>query len=165
MPRVALPSGIELDYAERGEGPALLLVMGIGAQRVHWPEGLIERLVARGLRVISYDNRDCGQSSVLDDLGTPSVPWTALRGALGAMVLHGPDVGNFAAAYARLAAEGGALEVADPDALARAVVAAQDPAFRAPFLAGAARVQADNLHPLDRAMAAMEAVLARLDPR
>ncbi|MCA8923926.1 MAG: alpha/beta hydrolase [Planctomycetes bacterium] len=86
MPRVALPSGIELDYAERGEGPALLLVMGIGAQRVHWPEGLIERLVARGLRVISYDNRDCGQSSVLDDLGTPSVPWTALRGALGAKV-------------------------------------------------------------------------------
>lgn len=85
--------------------------------------------------------------------------------ALGAMVLHGPDVGNFAAAYARLAAEGGALEVADPDALARAVVAAQDPAFRAPFLAGAARVQADNMHPLDRAMAAMEAVLARLDPR
>ena len=85
--------------------------------------------------------------------------------ALGVMVLHGPDVGNFAAAYARLAAEGGALEVRDAQAMARAVVAAQDPAFRAPFLAGAARVQADNLHPLETAVAAMETVLARLPAR
>jgi len=79
--------------------------------------------------------------------------------ALGALVLHGPDTGNFAEAYARLKAAGGALEVADAAAMARAVVAAQDPAFRAPYLAGAARVQAENQHPLEVSLKAMEAVL------
>ena len=82
--------------------------------------------------------------------------------ALGTMVIHGPDVGNFAEAYARLSAAGGALQVDDAAAMARAVVAAQDPAFRAPFLAGAARVQAENQHPLEVALAAMEDVVARI---
>lgn len=97
------------------------------------------------------------------------VPGTRLTGknpfeaaALGVMILHGPDVGNFAEAYARLAAAGGALQVDGPDTLARAVLAAQDPAFRAPFLAGAARVQAENRHPLEIALAA---TLALLDGR
>ena len=85
--------------------------------------------------------------------------------ALGAMVLHGPEVNTFAEAYAWLKAEGGALEVADGPALARAIVAAQDPAFRKPFIEGAARVLAANLHPLERAQAAMEAVIAQLPRR
>ncbi|GAB4263653.1 MAG: 3-deoxy-D-manno-octulosonic acid transferase [Pararhodobacter sp.] len=96
--------------------------------------------------------------------GTPLTgknPFEAV--ALGVMVLHGPDVGNFAEAYARLAAAGGALEVDGPQAMADAVVAAQDPAFRAPYLAGAARVQAENQHPLEVSLAAMEALLARID--
>ena len=95
--------------------------------------------------------------------GTPLTgknPFEAV--ALGSMVVHGPDVGNFAEAYARLTAAGGALEVADAAAMARAVVAAQDPGFRAPYLAGAARVQAENLHPLQVSLDAMEALLARL---
>lgn len=95
--------------------------------------------------------------------GTPLTgknPFEAI--ALGSMVLHGPDVGNFAEAYARLQAAGGALQVADADALARAVIAAQDPDFRAPYLAGATRVQAENMHPLQVALEAIEAVLARL---
>ncbi|MEZ6188582.1 MAG: alpha/beta hydrolase [Planctomycetota bacterium] len=86
MPQVTLPSGIQIDYAEEGQGPALLLVMGIGAQRVHWPPALVNRLAERGLRVISYDNRDCGQSSQLDELGAPSVVKTALRGVFGRRV-------------------------------------------------------------------------------
>jgi 3-deoxy-D-manno-octulosonic-acid transferase len=95
--------------------------------------------------------------------GTPLTgknPFEAV--ALGVMVLHGPDVGNFAEAYARLQAAGGALQVDGPDAMAEAVVAAQDPACRAPYLAGAARVQAENLHPLDVSLDAMERVLDRV---
>ncbi len=80
--------------------------------------------------------------------------------ALGVMILHGPDIGNFREAYARLHAEGGALEVADAQAMARAVGQAQDPAFRAPYLAGAARVQAAMMQPLD---AAFETITAMLD--
>ncbi len=82
--------------------------------------------------------------------------------ALGVMILHGPNVGNFREAYARLQAEGGALEVADAEALARAVVAAQDAGFRAPYVAGAERVQADMMAPLEHAFAA---ITARLDRR
>ena len=82
--------------------------------------------------------------------------------ALGAMVLHGPEVNSFAEAYAWLKAEGGALEVADGPALARAIVAAQDPAFRRPYVEGASRVLAANMHPLDEALAAMEAVIAQI---
>ena len=85
--------------------------------------------------------------------------------ALGCMVVRGPNVGNFADAYARLAEAGGSLQVADSAEMARAMVAAQDPAFRAPFLAGAAQVQADNMHPLEVSLAAMEALLARLPRR
>ena len=94
------------------------------------------------------------------------VEGTALTGknpfeaiALGSMVLHGPDVGNFAHAYARLKAAGGALEVADATAMARAVIAAQDPAFRAAYLAGAAQVLTENLHPLHVSLEAMTDVL------
>lgn len=98
-----------------------------------------------------------------NSLRVPGVPLTGKNPfeavALGAMVIHGPDVGNFAEAYARLRAAGGALEVADAAALARAVVAAQDPAFRAPYLAGASRVQAENLHPLTMALEAVDAML------
>lgn len=98
-----------------------------------------------------------------NSLPVPGPPLTGKNpfeaAALGAMILHGPHVGNFAEAYARLRAAGGALEVADAAGLARAVVAAQDPAFRAPFLAGAARVQAENRHPLDLTLAAVQALL------
>lgn len=98
--------------------------------------------------------------------GTPLTgknPFEAI--ALGAMVVHGPDIGNFADAYARLQAAGGALEVTDAEAMAQAVVAAQDPVFRAPYLAGAARVQAENMHPLDVALETMEALITRLRQR
>lgn len=82
--------------------------------------------------------------------------------ALGCMVVRGPMVANFADAYARLAEAGGALDVSDAAGLARAVVAAQDADFRAPYLAGAARVQAENMHPLQVSLDAVEDLLARL---
>lgn len=80
--------------------------------------------------------------------------------ALGVMILHGPHIGNFREAYARLHSEGGALEVADGAGLARAVLAAQQPEFRTPYVAGAARVQADMMAPLEHAF---EAITLQLD--
>ena len=85
--------------------------------------------------------------------------------ALGVMVLHGPDVGNFAEAYARLQAEKGALQVTTPAEMAEAVTAAQSAEFRAPFLAGAARVAAENAHPLQIALDAVTALLDGRAPR
>lgn len=54
-------------YEEMGNpgDPAVLLVMGLGAQLVLWRNGFCERLVDQGYRVIRYDNRDVGLSSKL----------------------------------------------------------------------------------------------------
>src|SRR5690606_4585520 len=38
--------------------PALLLVMGLGGQLIHWPDDVVEALCRQGFRVIRYDNRD-----------------------------------------------------------------------------------------------------------
>jgi pimeloyl-ACP methyl ester carboxylesterase len=43
--------------------PAVLLIMGLGAQLLLWRSAFCEKLVAEGLRVIRYDNRDTGLSS------------------------------------------------------------------------------------------------------
>ncbi|WP_222263406.1 alpha/beta fold hydrolase [Modestobacter marinus] len=45
--------------------PALLLVMGLGMQLVHWPDDLCRQLAAEGFRVIRFDNRDAGRSTHL----------------------------------------------------------------------------------------------------
>lgn len=50
--------------AEHGE--PILLVMGLGCQLIQWPEALCADLVARGFRVIRFDNRDAGLSGESD---------------------------------------------------------------------------------------------------
>ena len=45
------------------DDPPVLLIMGLGAQLLLWRDGFCEKLVAQGLRVIRYDNRDVGLSS------------------------------------------------------------------------------------------------------
>ncbi|MCL4189603.1 MAG: 3-deoxy-D-manno-octulosonic acid transferase [Rhodobacteraceae bacterium] len=85
-------------------------------------------------------------------------PWEAI--ALGALVLHGPNLGNFAESYAVLRAAGASVEVADAAALAAAVAAAQDAAFRAPRVAAATAQAAAAQAALDHAAAAVRALLA-----
>ncbi|AQA06132.1 alpha/beta hydrolase [Mycobacterium sp. MS1601] len=48
------------------DDPAVLLIMGLGAQLLLWRDGFCEKLVDRGLRVIRFDNRDVGLSTKLD---------------------------------------------------------------------------------------------------
>lgn len=57
--------GITLCYETFGDraNPPLLLVMGLGMQMIHWPEGFVSRLVERGLFVVRFDNRDRGRST------------------------------------------------------------------------------------------------------
>jgi pimeloyl-ACP methyl ester carboxylesterase len=56
---------IEIVYESIGDpdDPALLLVMGLGMQLIHWDTGLCEQLAERGFRVIRFDNRDSGRST------------------------------------------------------------------------------------------------------
>lgn len=55
-----LPLHFECAGPEHGE--PILLVMGLGCQLIQWPEALCADLVARGFRVIRFDNRDAGLS-------------------------------------------------------------------------------------------------------
>jgi pimeloyl-ACP methyl ester carboxylesterase len=67
MPRATVGQ-IELEYDTFGEreGPALLLVMGLGAQMLSWDEDFCEALASRGFFVIRFDNRDVGLSTKVD---------------------------------------------------------------------------------------------------
>ncbi|KDF00745.1 hydrolase [Mycolicibacterium aromaticivorans JS19b1 = JCM 16368] len=58
---------IELYYEDLGNpgDPAVLLIMGLGAQLLLWRNGFCEKLVDQGYRVIRYDNRDVGLSTKL----------------------------------------------------------------------------------------------------
>jgi pimeloyl-ACP methyl ester carboxylesterase len=69
---------IEVDIRGPDSGEPLLMVMGLGMQLVAWPDGLVDALVARGFRVIRFDNRDIGLSQPFDELGLPSLPLAAL---------------------------------------------------------------------------------------
>lgn len=72
---------LELCWQETGEqaDPPLLMIMGLGAQMILWPDELCETIAARGFRVIRFDNRDVGRSSWLE--GSPSASiQAALRG-------------------------------------------------------------------------------------
>lgn len=66
-------NGLTLDYETRGRqgDPTILLVMGLTAQRIVWPPELVDALVAEGLRVVTFDNRDVGRSTRLDDHPVP----------------------------------------------------------------------------------------------
>lgn len=59
---IAQANGIDIAYEVTGDGPPLLMVMGLGGQLTDWPDGLIELLAAR-FTVIRFDNRDSGLST------------------------------------------------------------------------------------------------------
>ena len=75
MPQIAA-NGLTFEYETYGDpaAPPLLLIMGLGAQLTLWPIELVEALVARGYRVIRYDNRDIGLSSKFTAAGVPDLP-------------------------------------------------------------------------------------------
>ena len=68
MPSAALESGVELEYNTFGDpgNPTLLLVNGYTSQMIVWEQELLGGLVAQGLHVVIYDNRDVGLSTKFD---------------------------------------------------------------------------------------------------
>jgi pimeloyl-ACP methyl ester carboxylesterase len=66
---------VELCFEQFGrrEDPALLLVMGLGTQMLAWREDFCDQLAARGLRVIRFDNRDNGRSTILRHIPPPTM--------------------------------------------------------------------------------------------
>jgi pimeloyl-ACP methyl ester carboxylesterase len=66
-PQIARANGIDICYEIFGDANAepMLLIMGLGAQMIHWDDDFCRQLAARGFRVIRFDNRDIGKSSKL----------------------------------------------------------------------------------------------------
>lgn len=50
--------------AGSGEAGTVLLIAGLGMQRIEWQPRFVSGLLDRGLRVVMADNRDCGRSHV-----------------------------------------------------------------------------------------------------
>jgi pimeloyl-ACP methyl ester carboxylesterase len=77
---------INIYYEDMGDpnDPAVLLIMGLGAQLLLWRKAFCEKLVDQGLRVIRYDNRDVGLSTKVEGrhTGAPLIP-RMIRSFLG----------------------------------------------------------------------------------
>jgi pimeloyl-ACP methyl ester carboxylesterase len=77
---------LDIHYEDMGDPnhPAVLLIMGLGAQLLLWRNGFCEKLIDQGLRVIRFDNRDVGLSTKLPHArsGAPLLPRMA-RSFLG----------------------------------------------------------------------------------
>lgn len=84
MPKTTA-NGIEIHYEEQGDpaAPAMLLIMGFGAQLTLWPDELVEALAAQGFRVIRYDNRDVGLSQKFDGVKAPGLVKLTLLSKIG----------------------------------------------------------------------------------
>lgn len=89
MARARVSPEVELEYEVCGPpgAPPVLLIMGVGAQLIHWPDGFVDMLARRGLRVIRFDNRDAGLSTKLEHLGVPRVRWLLVRALMGLPVV------------------------------------------------------------------------------
>ncbi len=77
-------NGLQFEVIDEGprNGQPLLMIMGLGMQLTAWPDGLVLQLIARGFRVIRFDNRDIGLSSHLDEQGLPNLGLAAMLYAL-----------------------------------------------------------------------------------
>lgn len=69
-------NGIRLWYRDEGnpDGEPLLLIMGLSAQLIAWPDDLVNGLGALGYRVIRFDNRDAGLSDKIETHDDPLTP-------------------------------------------------------------------------------------------
>ena len=57
-------NGVKIAYETFGKpnDPAVLMIMGLGAQSAMWSQRMIDMIVDGGYRVIIFDNRDIGLS-------------------------------------------------------------------------------------------------------
>ncbi len=74
-------NGLRIEVDDQGpvSGEPVVLVMGLGMQLTAWPQALVDLLLARGFRVVRFDNRDTGLSQGFDEAGAPNLAWAGLK--------------------------------------------------------------------------------------
>jgi pimeloyl-ACP methyl ester carboxylesterase len=75
-------NSVRLCYRQTGAraSPTVLLVHGWNCQLIHWPDALVRTLADAGYRVVTFDNRDVGRSSHLDDADVGSLEHAMAEG-------------------------------------------------------------------------------------
>lgn len=68
-------NGIQIEYETFGDSaaPALLLIIGLGCQLIHWQDDFCQQIADSGYNVIRYDNRDSGLSTKFDELSESQI--------------------------------------------------------------------------------------------
>jgi pimeloyl-ACP methyl ester carboxylesterase len=68
------PSKLDIAYERLGDPThtPVLLIMGLGAQLIGWPDGFCSELNSHGLHLIRFDNRDAGESTHLHSAPPPN---------------------------------------------------------------------------------------------
>ena len=68
-------NGIKIEYETFGDPslPALLLIIGLGSQLIHWQDEFCQQIADNGYHVIRYDNRDVGLSTKFDAVSMPQI--------------------------------------------------------------------------------------------
>ena len=68
-------NGLTICYERSGpeDGPVLLLVGGMGQQLISWPPHLLDPLHRAGIGTVTFDNRDVGRSTWMDEAGPADI--------------------------------------------------------------------------------------------
>jgi pimeloyl-ACP methyl ester carboxylesterase len=68
-------NGIQVEYDTFGRSshPALLLIIGLGCQLIHWQDEFCQQIADNGFYVIRYDNRDSGLLTKFEGLGSEEI--------------------------------------------------------------------------------------------
>ena len=69
--QVTLDNGLQLQVEVGGDpsNPKILLIMGLGAQLLFWPDAFCKALIDKGFYVVRFDNRDIGLSTKIRHKG------------------------------------------------------------------------------------------------
>ncbi|GAA5009973.1 esterase EstB [Acinetobacter puyangensis] len=60
---------LHIEIGGNPANPTILLIMGLGAQMLFWPDAFCKQLIDAGFQVIRFDNRDIGLSSKIRKKG------------------------------------------------------------------------------------------------
>lgn len=84
-------NGLQITYDSFGDpaDPAMILIMGLGTQMIHWSEQFCQLLASKKLRVIRFDNRDIGKSTWLTNSRVPSL-WSFMGNSLFNRKMNAP---------------------------------------------------------------------------
>ena len=63
-------NGLQITYDSFGDpaDPAMILIMGLGTQMIHWSDQFCQLLASNNFRIIRFDNRDIGMSNLVEGL-------------------------------------------------------------------------------------------------